>query len=146
LCTLTSDPEDLNALTPAHFLIGESSDIILDTESVQTPTDHLNWFQLMQRIRNQFWRKWSSEYLHHLQEHGKWPVTTNNVRVGQTVLLRDDCCPPAKWPLGRIVEVYAGRVGLVRVVTVKTATNTFRRYVARVCILSLEEPKASGPT
>jgi cell shape-determining protein MreC len=50
---------------------------------------------------------------------------------------------PAKWPLGRIVEVHAGRDGLVRVVAVKTATNT---HVARVCILNLEEPTASGPT
>jgi hypothetical protein len=41
----------------SYFLIGESSGIILDTETVQTPTDHLNRFQSMHRIRNQFWRK-----------------------------------------------------------------------------------------
>jgi hypothetical protein len=100
----------------------------------------------MQRIRNQFWRKWSSKYLQQLQERGKWRVTTNNVRVGQIVLLRDDGYPPTKWLLGRIVEVHAGRDGLVRVVTVKTVTSTFHRHVARVCILNLEEPTASGST
>jgi hypothetical protein len=66
LCPLTSDPKDLKVLTPAHFLIGESSGIIPDTEGVQMPSDHLNRFQLMQRILNQFWRRWSSEYLQHL--------------------------------------------------------------------------------
>jgi hypothetical protein len=50
------------------------------------------------------------------------------VRVGEFFfLLRDDCYPPAKWLLGHIVEVHAARDGLVRVVTVKTTTNTFRR-------------------
>jgi hypothetical protein len=82
----------------------------------------------------------------HLQERGKWRVTTDNVRIGQLVLLRDDRYPPAKWPLGRITEVHASRDGLVRVVTVKTATNTLRRHVARICILSLEGPPAGGAT
>jgi hypothetical protein len=41
LCPLTSDPEDLNVLTPAHFLIGISFGIVIDTESLQVPTDHL---------------------------------------------------------------------------------------------------------
>jgi hypothetical protein len=74
LCPLTSDPEDLNVLTPAHFLIGVSSGILPDTESLQILTDYLGRFQLLQRIRNQFWRKWSSEYLQHLQARGKWRV------------------------------------------------------------------------
>jgi hypothetical protein len=90
LCPLGSDPEDLNVLTPAHYLIGMSSGIVPDSESLQTRTDHLGRFQLLQRIRNQFEerRKWSSEYLQHLQERGKWRVTTDNVRIGQLVLLR----------------------------------------------------------
>jgi hypothetical protein len=34
LCPLISDPENLNVLTTAHFLIGVFSGIVLDTEFV----------------------------------------------------------------------------------------------------------------
>jgi hypothetical protein len=46
LCPLTSHPKDLNILTPAHFLIGVSSGIAPNMETLQTPTDHLGHFQL----------------------------------------------------------------------------------------------------
>jgi hypothetical protein len=97
----------------------------------------------VQRIHNQFWRKWSSEYLQYLQECGKWHVIIDNVRVGQLDLLRDDHYPQMKWPLGRITEVYASRNGLIRVVTMKTAINTLRRHAARICILSLDLRRAA---
>jgi hypothetical protein len=77
---------------------------------------------------------------------GKLRDTIDNVHVGQIVLLRDDCYLRAKWPLGHIVEVHTSPDALFGVATVKITTNTFRRHVARVRILSLEEPKVSGPT
>jgi hypothetical protein len=72
--------------------------------------------------------------------------TRDNVRERQLILLRNNCYLSAKWPSGCITEVHASRDGLVRVVTVKTATNTLRRHVTSISVLSLEEPKADGPT
>ncbi|XP_076549167.1 uncharacterized protein LOC143306370 [Osmia lignaria lignaria] len=138
LCPLTSDTDDLNVLTPAHFLIGTASALVPDAEPSSAPENRLNRFQLLQRIRNQFWKRWSDEYLQHLQERGKWRDPTANFAVGQLVLMRDERYPPAKWHLGRVIEVHPGSDGLVRVVTVKTATNTFRRHIARLCPLILE--------
>ncbi|XP_046141252.1 uncharacterized protein LOC123987702 [Osmia bicornis bicornis] len=138
LCPLTSDTDDLNILTPAHFLIGTASALVPDAEPESVPENRLNRFQLLQRIRNQFWKRWSDEYLQHLQERGKWRDPTENFAVGQLVLMRDERYPPTKWPLGRVIEVHTGSDGLVRVVTVKTATNTFRRHIARLCPLLLE--------
>jgi hypothetical protein len=121
LCPLTSAPEDLNVLTLAHFLKGVSSDIVSDTASLQTQTDHLGRFQLLQRIRNHFWRKWRPSTSKTYRNAKNGVFSTDNIRVGQLVLLRDDRSSPAKRPLGRIVEVHATNHGLVRVVTVKTA-------------------------
>ena len=68
LCPLSSDIEDLNVLTPSHFLIGDSSTVIPDAERPDIPEHRLDRFHLLQELRNRFWRRWSSEYLQHLQE------------------------------------------------------------------------------
>lgn len=99
----TNHIDDLQALTPAHFLIGESSFIIPDEPQTSEPRDHLNRFRLMTWIRNKFWVRWSAEYLQGLQERNKWKKRTRNLEVGQLVVMNDDRYPPAKWPLGRVV-------------------------------------------
>lgn len=40
-----------------------------------------------------------------------------------------------RWPLGRIVEVFPGKDGIVRAVSVKTKTGTYSRPVVKVCPL-----------
>ncbi|GFW42596.1 uncharacterized protein TNCV_4257901 [Trichonephila clavipes] len=41
----------------------------------------------------------------------------------QIVLLKDPNTKPLDWPMGRILEVFPGSDGLVRVVNVKTSTD-----------------------
>ncbi|XP_046142527.1 uncharacterized protein LOC123987999 [Osmia bicornis bicornis] len=137
LCPLNADIEDLQALTPAHFL-GVASGLVPDESPPDVSENRLERFQLLQSIRNNFWKKWSEEYLQHLQERSKWRGPTENFAVGQLVLVRDDRYPPSKWPLGRVTEVHLGPDGLVRVVTVRTATSCLKRHVARLCPLWLE--------
>ena len=136
---LSSDIDDLRALTPSHFLNEGVSTLIPDAELPDLPENRLNRFQLLQRIRNNFWKRWSSEYVFHLQQREKWRDPEVNFGVGQLVLLKDDRYPPSKWPLGRIIEVHPGPDGLVRVVTIKTATTSLRRHVARICPLQLDD-------
>lgn len=67
LCPLSSDPHDLQALTPGHFLIGESLKA-LSQKIVTTPLiNHLDCWTLLQQLVQHFWRRWSTEYLHNLQ-------------------------------------------------------------------------------
>ena len=141
LSALSSDSDDLHALTPFHFLTGSSSALLPDSNQLDVPENRLDRFQLLQRIRNQFWKRWSSEYLLHLQQREKWRDPTENFCAGRLVLVKDDRYPPSKWPLGRIIEVHPGPDGLVRVATVKTATTVLRRHIARLCPLHIEEGK-----
>ncbi|XP_076660848.1 uncharacterized protein LOC143364322 [Halictus rubicundus] len=138
ICPLNSDIDDLRVLTPAHFLIGEIPGLIPDKDYSNVPENCLERFHLLQAIRNDFWKRWSSEYIQHLQERSKWRGQTKNFAIGQLVLLRDDRYPPSKWPLGRVIEVHPGSDGLVRVVTVKTATSNLRRHIARLCPLFIQ--------
>jgi len=52
--------------------------------------------------------------------------------VGDVVLLQDDSVVPCKWPLTRVVETHAGRDGIIRIVTVKTATGNYKRPVTKL--------------
>ncbi|XP_011859248.1 PREDICTED: uncharacterized protein LOC105556757 [Vollenhovia emeryi] len=141
LSQLSEDVDDLRALTPMHFLIGEAPALLPDDGPLEGPENRLDRFQLLQRLLHSFWGRWSSKYLQHLQERSKWRTPEENMKVGQLVLVKDGRYPPAKWPLGRIKEVHPGPDNLVRVVTVETATSTFRRHVAGLSPLTIgEEP------
>ncbi|XP_066590852.1 uncharacterized protein [Prorops nasuta] len=137
LCALTHSIDDLEVLTPAHFLIGGPLGNVPEGSLSNIPENRLSRFQLLQRMKEQFWSRWSTEYLHTLQERFKWKDSTKNLTKGQLVLLRDDRYPPSKWPLARVIELHPGYDNFVRVVTVKTATSQFRRHVNNLCPLNL---------
>ncbi|XP_066595396.1 uncharacterized protein [Prorops nasuta] len=141
LCPLSGDVEDLNALTPAHFLLGRSSGLIPEAPCPQVPENRLSRFQLMSRIQQSYWNHWSKEYLHHLQERNKWRGPEENFAIGQLVVLRDDRYPPGKWPLGRIIQLHPGDDGLVRVVSVRTSNGIFKRPIVRLSPLPLPKSK-----
>lgn len=139
LTALTSDPNDVEVLTPAHFLIGRSFSTIPEPNLIDVPDTRLNKYQHMQKMIQHFWNKWAKEYIHELQQRNKWKKPSNNLlKLGAIVLLKDDNLPPARWQLGRII--HPGHDGVVRVVTVKCAQGEFRRAVSKVCVLPVEQP------
>ena len=66
LWALSDDPDDLQALTPASLVHGGSSMLIPEPELPNIPENRLTRYQLLQRMRNDYWKRWSREYLHHL--------------------------------------------------------------------------------
>ncbi|XP_011631610.1 uncharacterized protein LOC105423536 [Pogonomyrmex barbatus] len=54
LCQLSSDPNDLQALTPAHFLIGGPLISLPDINVLDVPINRLDRWQLTQRITQHF--------------------------------------------------------------------------------------------
>ncbi|GFW08769.1 uncharacterized protein TNCV_4299421 [Trichonephila clavipes] len=66
-----------------------------------------------------------TEYLTHLQTRAKWVNRTPNLMENQLVLLKDPNTKPLDWPMGRIIEVFPGSDGLVRVVNVKPQPQVF---------------------
>lgn len=94
---LSTDPSDLNALTPAHFLIGGSLTCLPD----HNITDMFSNWQRTQQLFQQIWTRWSREYLSQLQERTKWHSTKGDaIRTGMLVLLKDENLPPLQWSLG----------------------------------------------
>ncbi|UYV65449.1 hypothetical protein LAZ67_3004411 [Cordylochernes scorpioides] len=68
-----------------------------------------------------------SYYVHNLQQRHKWRMLGPEVATGSLVLIREEHVPPAKWMMGRVVEVHRGKDGLVRVVSIRTRTGILKR-------------------
>ncbi|XP_055634089.1 uncharacterized protein LOC129774381 [Toxorhynchites rutilus septentrionalis] len=134
LSPLSDSPDDLDVLTPAHFLIGEPLVTIAEPDLSHIKPGRLDRFQEMKKSTQDLWTRWSRDYRSQLHQRTKWRNSQTNLKPGQLVLLKDNT-PPLQWPLGRIVETIPGKDGHVRVVVVKTATGQYKRAVTEVSVL-----------
>ncbi|XP_075149048.1 uncharacterized protein LOC142222851 [Haematobia irritans] len=105
---LSSDAEDLSALTPGHFLIGEPILTPAEPEDFSSPTSLLNRWRKVKATQSEFCRRWKKEYLLELNKRNKWKVPQIDVQVGDLVVLRHEPLCPTEWRLGRIVKVFPG--------------------------------------
>jgi len=135
LTSCTDDPEDLNVLTPGHFIMGCAPTTIPEPSTETIKTSHLSRWQLIRQMTERFWNRWSKECLQRYQAIYKWTEPTQPLREGSIVLVSDERYPPTKWPLGRVVKIHPGRDGKTRVVTVRTQTSTFTRPIVKLCPL-----------
>uniref|UniRef100_A0A8D8DMU1 (northern house mosquito) hypothetical protein n=1 Tax=Culex pipiens TaxID=7175 RepID=A0A8D8DMU1_CULPI len=94
--------------------------------------------QEMRRTVQDFWKRWTRDYVHHLHQRPKWHQGTRNPQVGELVLLKQENLPPLQWNIGRITATHPGRDGRCRVVDVRTTRGTYRRAAAEVCLLPIE--------
>ena len=46
---------------------------------------------------------------------------------------------PTQWPLGRVVQTFSGKDGLVRVASVKTQKGVYKRPVHKLALLLSSE-------
>ncbi|GFV96520.1 integrase catalytic domain-containing protein [Trichonephila clavipes] len=133
-----NDPDSLNTLTPSHFLIGE----VITSSPEHTNDDKLSLrsrWDIVQKMKLGFWRKWKIDYLSNLQNRTKWKSPNNNFKVGEIVIIKEDNIPPATWPLGKLIETHPGKDGVVRVVTLRTVKGRLKRPIHKLCKLPLHQ-------
>ncbi|KAH0807440.1 hypothetical protein GEV33_015351 [Tenebrio molitor] len=136
---LSQDPNDLEALTPGHFLIGAPLTAASEIDITSIRSNRLSRWQRIQQIQQHFWKRWQREYLSQLQKRPKGQqVAQPNVSVGMLVVLVGDNLPPLQWRLGRVVEVHPGADNIVRVVSIKTISGVDKRAIKKVCVLPTE--------
>lgn len=75
-----SNPNDLTALTSGHFLIGKPL---------------LSRWGLVSHLKQEFWNRWSTEYLNQLHRRHY------NINKGDLVIIIDENTSGLQWPLWR---------------------------------------------
>lgn len=93
-------------LTPS-MLLTMKSNIIIPPPSDFSEADIYSskrW-RSVQHLANVFWKRWRSEYLSQLQSRQKWVNSkSDNIAVGDIVLMKDENSPRNQWPLAKVEE------------------------------------------
>ncbi|XP_014215168.1 uncharacterized protein LOC106644257 [Copidosoma floridanum] len=148
LTPFTGGLDDQKILTPGHFLVGGPSNSVLEASTPPEKLDRLSNWKLVRGIRDQFWSRWSREYLNTLQQRPKWKVPHRNFQVDDVVAVVDATLLQSSgtWPLGRIISVHPGPDGLVRAATIQTATGEYTRPISKLSLLPVRSPSAGDAT
>ena len=99
LSAMSSDPNDLQPITPAHFLLGKSAK---DIPTIRERNAEINFgqrFKLLEASKRSIWKSWYRDYLVTLQIRKRWLQSGPSFRQGDLVLVAEDHMPPCdgKW-------------------------------------------------
>lgn len=137
LTPLSCDANDFTALTPGHFLTMEPLSCLPEENFVDQSISPLHRWKLIQKMHQDFWRRWQNEYIHTLQQRVNWNKSRDNLAVGTLVLIVNEQTSPLLWNLGRVVALHPGADKICRVATVKTAVGEYKRPVVKLCPLPI---------
>ncbi|XP_072160829.1 uncharacterized protein [Bemisia tabaci] len=141
LCPLSTDPSDMDALTPGHFLVGRPLNALPEENLTKTPSNRVDRWGLINKASQHFWQTWKNEYINCLRQRSKWTQETDPIKIDDLVIIQDNNLPPQQWRLGRITKCFPGPDDVTRVVDVKTTTGTLRRPVSKLCRLPIGSDK-----
>lgn len=138
LTQLSNDVNDLSFLTPAHFLCGRPLNAIPEPDLTSMNINRLKFWKKCIKIQQDFWRAWHKDYLSQFLRRSKWHNANPNIKIGDLVLLIGENCSPLQWPMARVINLFSGSDGLVRVIEVKTGRGTHRRAINKVAVLPID--------
>ncbi|XP_036140647.1 uncharacterized protein LOC118644911 [Monomorium pharaonis] len=90
LCPLTDDPDDLNVLTPGHFLSGGALATLPEPSLENIKLSHLSRWQLTRQMLDSFWTRWSKECLQRYLAMHKWNKVAPPLKKDDLVLVVDE--------------------------------------------------------
>ena len=133
LTSVSSDANDLEALTPNHFLLGNKNICLPYLPCAEEFVDHRQLLRQTQAHANLIWDRFRKEYLPTLNNRKKWRSTTNeNLKEGDLVWLIEDSDKRGYYKLGRIVETMEGSDGVIRSTKVRTNAGVYKRPVVKL--------------
>lgn len=131
LSALSEVSDDIDFLSPGHFLIGRPMKQLFGEQHVEPPRSALKRYEMTQHMSQSFWKQWHASYLNDLQQRSKWFSARDNLQQGDLVLIKEDNAAPTFWSTGRVVKILPGGDGFVRNVELRIAGKK-RRLVRPV--------------
>lgn len=135
----TTDPNDLEALTPNHLLVMKTVPSLPPGDFQEADVYARRRWKQVQYMSDLFWKRWIREYLPLLQERQKWSEVKRNVMPGDVVIVMDSSAPRSSWIMGRVLQTFPDRRGFVRQVRIKTKSGCLDRPITKICLLQEED-------
>ena len=133
-------------LTPKHFLKMSASSGLHPVAVGNGDCQPRRGWWFVQHVSDQFWRRFSKEYLRTILQRQKWHRLQRTFATDYIVLVVDNSSPRSQWPLGRVLEAYPDEHGVVRSVLVRLKGREIKRPIHKLCLIqpSDENESANG--
>ena len=132
-----NDPFSAPPLSPSMLLKGKTK-LVLPPPGEFKREDlycRRKW-RRTQHLAQEFWSRWSKEYLQQLQARSKWIRPRRNFKIRDVVLLKENQSPRNRWPMAKVVDTYPDDQGQVRSVTVlRSNGSNLERPVNKLVLL-----------
>ncbi|KAG7191222.1 hypothetical protein KM043_013197 [Ampulex compressa] len=89
LRSLSSNPNELLALTAGHFLTVSAITSYSEPSLENVNANALSRWQPVDQLGQQFWKKWNGECLHICQQSSKWNTMHRPAATSQLVIVRE---------------------------------------------------------
>ena len=121
IAKVSDDARDPNALTPNHLLLAQSNPIFPPGVFTRSDVYSKRRWRQIQYLTDIFWKRWTREYLPLLYIC--------------CMLLVDYSSPRNYWPMGRVLNVFPDKKGLVRSVRIQTKSSVFERPIDKLVLV-----------
>ena len=141
LTPVSSDPRDLEPITPNHLLLLRSNPNLLPgVFSKEDMYSRRRWNQV-QYLSDIFWKRWLKEYLPTLHERSKRLKPRRSLAIGDLVLIVDENVHSGKWPLAGWKKFLGEKTDLSA--RVRTSLTTLIRPVTKLCFLESDKESSN---
>ncbi|XP_055614983.1 uncharacterized protein LOC129761292 [Toxorhynchites rutilus septentrionalis] len=150
LTYVSQESDEMEALTPNHFLRGPPSSLRNAAIPPPYPAEALrDTYKRSQQLASELWQRWIKEYVPSLNQRTKWFGETKQLKAGDLVYIVEGNNRKC-WVREIVEEPIVSSDGRIRQAWVRTRTKRYKRAVVNLAVLELEagntEPDiTSGP-
>ena len=101
ITTVSASPDDVEALTPNHFLLGRAHASMSPIQTQQPSTLSRQW-KFAQHLATHIWKRLMKECIPTLLPRQRWTKKTPPIKIGEIVWILQDMTPRGLWPIERI--------------------------------------------
>lgn len=132
--TYISEEPELRTLCPSLFLQDLSTNEVPDLDNIER-TNLSKILQHVQKLRENLKQRFKREYLGFLRS--STPKKHDEIKIGDIVLVGTDDKKRLNWPLAKVIKLFPGKDGIVRLVKLKTSKGDLLRPIQRLYPLEL---------
>ena len=134
----SSNIKDEIPLTPNHFLFGRTGGQFAPESVDENDFSPKKRWRRAQELVKHIWNRWMKEWLPQLNKRHKWLKIQKDFKIGDVVLVLSTDIGRGKWQIARILDVFPGKDGHIRVVKVKIGDSEYIRPISKLCPLECD--------